>query len=56
MNVTAQLLELKVNKINTWLQATPINHADYWENQQKRNYYVNKLCEMDKYNLDIIKI
>ena len=56
MIVNAPHLERRVTKINQWLQHHPETHYMYKQEKQKRDYYVNKLTEMDEYGLKTIKI
>ncbi|CAA0247874.1 conserved hypothetical protein [Tenacibaculum maritimum] len=56
MKVTIEYLETKVAELNKWLQNTPSDHNLYWEQEQKRNYYVNKLCVMNDSGLQMINI
>lgn len=56
MKVSRNFLEKRVAKINTWLLSTPESNHAYKLEIQKRNYYVQKLCEMDNKQLETIKI
>lgn len=57
MVVEKQWLEKKVKELNEWLQLNDKGiHFEYAGNKQKRDYYVNKLIEMEQQNLNKIKI
>lgn len=57
MKVSKQWLENKVKELNDWLQMHSKGiHFEYAENKNKRDYYVNKLIEMEEYKLDTIDI
>lgn len=56
MIITKPALETKVNNLNDWLQHHPTTHFMYAQQVQKRNYYINKLCDMDDLGLKTIKI
>jgi hypothetical protein len=57
MTVTKEYLERRVISLNKWLQ-DPQNdkHDQFRQNVHKRNYYVNKLIELEENNLNSIKI
>lgn len=56
MIVTKPILERKVNLLNDWLQNHPRTHVAYNRKIQNRNYYVNRLCDMDELEVETIKI
>ena len=57
MKVTKQWLEKTIKNLNDWLQMNAKGiHFEYAETKNKRDYYVNKLIEMEKYDLDHIDI
>ncbi|WP_408036295.1 hypothetical protein [Tenacibaculum aestuarii] len=56
MIITKPALESKVDNLNSWLQHHPETHYLYRQQTQKRDYYVNKLCDMDDLGLKTIKI
>lgn len=59
MNVTQQWLEKKVKELNEWLQNNQGDFdviTDYNITVKSRNYYVNKLIELEENQLDTIKV
>lgn len=57
MNVDKQWLERKIAELNDWLQqAENNNHPEYSLNQHNRNYYVNKLIELDDHRQKTINV
>ena len=57
MTVSKQWLENQIKKLNDWLTANEKgNHFEYAPNKQKRDYYVNKLIELEESQLSTIKI
>lgn len=57
MKVTKQWLEKKINNLNDWLFAHEKgNHFEYAPNKRKRDYYVDKLIELEKKQLEKIAI
>jgi len=56
MQVTKEWLETEIKKQNDWLQTNSQVHFDYKNSEHKRNYYVNKLIEMDENGLLTINI
>lgn len=57
MKVTAQELELKIKFLNEWLQSP--EHKNSWAYKAKehnRNYYVNKLIELEETGQETIYI
>ena len=57
MIVTKIYLEEEVTVLNQWLVDNHnVTSSSYWRTLQKRKYYVDKLCEIDEYNLINIKI
>lgn len=57
MLINFKNLEAKINDLNKWLQE-PANKysSDYKLKEANRNYYVNKLIEMENEGLKTIKI
>lgn len=53
---TVTQLEKKVEALNNWLMNNKDSDPKYKQIQQSRNYYVNKLTEMDEYDLQTIEI
>lgn len=53
---TATQLEKRVAALNKEMQKHGENHPDYKKWESSRNYYVNKLTEMDEYDLLTIEI
>ena len=56
MMMNKMSLENKVSKLNEWLQNHPETHFAYAQKKQNRDYFVNKLCDMDELGLNVIKI
>lgn len=57
MRVTKEWLENKIKDLNEWLFIHEKgNHFEYAPNKQKRDYYVNKLIELEENQLETIKI
>lgn len=56
MEVKKRWLEQKVQELNEWIQQNPKTHFEYGINVHKRNYYVNKLIELEESNLKVIKV
>ena len=55
MKATIVMLEEKVATLNELLQQN-LSRKDYNLTNQKRNYYISKLVEMDENNLTTINI
>lgn len=55
MKVNKIFLERKVAQLNQWLQDNP-KHNMYKLKENNRNYYVNKLIELEENKLETIKI
>lgn len=53
---TVTQLEKKVEALNHWLMNHKDDHPEAAQIKQSRNYYVNKLTEMDEYDLPTIEI
>ncbi len=49
-------LEEKVKQLNNWLFENDEFHPEYKGQAHKRNYYVEKLVEMDEFDLEQIVI
>ncbi len=57
MKTSKQWLENKIKELNDWLQVhEKINHFQYAEKKQNRDYYVNKLIELEENGLKEIEI
>jgi hypothetical protein len=57
MKVSQDWLAKRVEELNEWLLANEKGiHFEYAAKKQKRDYYVNKLIEMEQSNLTKIKI
>lgn len=56
MKVTKDWLERKVAGLNTWLTENSPAHFQYKQKERNRNYYVNKLIELEENELTTIKI
>lgn len=54
--LTATQLEKRVQALNEQMTKHGEKHPDYKQWQSSRNYYVNKLTEMDEYDLVTIEI
>lgn len=55
-NLTVSQLEHRVKCLNDKMLKEGEKHPDYKQWQSSRNYYVNKLTEMDEYDLKTIEI
>ncbi|MCI2229555.1 hypothetical protein MC378_10285 [Polaribacter sp. MSW13] len=53
---TVTQLEKRVADLNTEMMKHGERHENYKQWQSSRNYYVNKLTEMDEYDLQTIEI
>lgn len=53
MKMNAEALERKIGSLNEWIMHNE-GHRDYNERVQNRNYYVNKLIELNESNLKTI--
>lgn len=49
-------LERKINSLNKWLMEHNEAHFEYKQNLHNRNYYVNKLIELEENNLKTVKV
>ena len=59
MKVTKQWLENEIKVLNTWLLQNEYEKQlilGYNQEVQKRNYYVNKLIELEENQLETIKV
>lgn len=56
MTVTKDWLERKVAGLNEWLTNNGPAHFEFKQKTHNRNYYVNKLIELEENNLKTIKI
>lgn len=56
MKVTKEWLEARIERENNWLKENSVHYFDYRNSEHKRNYYVNKLIEMEENELLIINI
>ncbi|MCH4828245.1 hypothetical protein [Flavobacterium columnare] len=57
MYVTKEWLEHKIQELNTWLQQhEKLNHFQYAEKKQNRNYYVSKIIELEELGIKKIKV
>lgn len=54
--LTSTQLEKRVASLNEQMQKHGEKHPEYKQWQSSRNYYVNKLTEMDEYDLLTIEI
>lgn len=54
--VTVTQLENRVKSLNDKMMKEGEKHPDFKQWQSSRNYYVNKLTEMDEYDLQTIEI
>lgn len=55
MKVTQQWLENKIKELNDWLFANEKGiHFEYAPKKQSRDYYVNKLIELEENQLKTI--
>lgn len=56
MTVTKQYLERKVRDITEWLQNHHESHKEHKKYISNRDYYVNKLVEMDELGINQIEL
>ncbi len=57
MRVSKEWLETKIKELNAWLIANEKGiHFDYAHKKRSRDYYVNKLIELEENNLQTIKV
>lgn len=57
MIVTKQWLENKISELNDWLRINEKGiHWNYAPQKHKRDYYVNKLIELEEKGLKSIKV
>lgn len=49
-------LERKISELNKWLMNHNEAHFEYKQKLHNRNYYVNKLIELEENNLKTVKI
>lgn len=57
MKVTQQWLENKIKELNDWLFENEKGiHFKYASNKQARDYYVDKLIELEENQLETIKV
>lgn len=57
MKVSKQWLEKKVKDLNEWLTTNSAGiHFEYAPKKQSRDYYVNKLIELEENQLETIKV
>lgn len=56
MTVSKIWLENKIGELNKWLFENNEKHFQYALKQQNRDYYVNKLIELEENNLNTIKV
>jgi hypothetical protein len=57
MEVTKQWLENKIKTLNDWLLENEKGiHFEYAKNKRSRDYYVNKLIELEENKLTTIKV
>lgn len=56
MTVSSYWLNNKINELNDWLQCNHKTHFDYANKKHNRDYYVNKLIELEENGLDNIKL
>lgn len=57
MKVSKEWLERKIKTLNEWLTANSAGiHFEYAPNKHKRDYYVNKLIELEEKQMETIKV
>ena len=57
MIVKKQWLENKIKELNNWLIENQKGiHFEYAKNKRNRDYYVNKLIELEENKLETIKV
>lgn len=57
MKVSKQWLDTKIKEINDWLIANEKGiHFEYANKKRSRDYYVNKLIELEENRMEAIKV
>lgn len=57
MKVSKMWLETKIKDLNDWLLANEKGiHFEFAQKKRKRDYYVNKLIELEENQLETIKV
>lgn len=57
MKVSKEWLERKIKTLNEWLTANSAGiHFEFAPNKHKRDYYVNKLIELEENQMETIKV
>lgn len=57
MKVSKQWLEAKIKELNDWLIANEKGiHFEYANKKRSRDYYVNKLIELEEKRMEAIKV
>lgn len=57
MNVSKEWLEKKIKTLNEWLTENSKGiHFEFAPNKHKRDYYVNKLIELEENQMKTIKV
>jgi hypothetical protein len=57
MKVSKQWLEIKIAALNDWLIANEKGiHFEFASKKRNRDYYVNKLIELEENQLETIKV
>lgn len=54
--VNKDWLENNIKELNDWLFQNPQKSDTYREKEHNRNYYVNKLIELEEKNLNLIEL
>lgn len=54
--VNKSWLEKKIAYLNEWLFYNPTKSPEKWQNEHDRNYYVNKLIELEENNFKLIQV
>jgi cytolysin (calcineurin-like family phosphatase) len=56
MKVSKDWLERKIKELNDWLSSNHESHSEYKLKVQNRNYYVDKICELEDNRLNEINV
>lgn len=57
MKVSKQWLDTKIKELNDWLIANEKGiHFEYANKKRSRDYYVNKLIELEENRMEAIKV
>ena len=54
--VNKDWLDRRIEELNDWLFENKDNRTEYREKEHQRNYYVNKLIELEENNYKLIQL